>query len=176
MPPPGPTGAYQGRYFAVWTGTEMLVWGPFTHLAFNPLTNHWRSLPPSPLDTRGPPGIVVWSGREMIGWGGGCRGDAFPDGAAYNPAANSWHTLARSPLAGSQSPQGAWTGRELIIFVGGTDPDGNAWPARLARAAAYSPATDTWRRIAPPHASSSSREALAGEHTADLRKKSDKVA
>lgn len=112
----------------------------------------------------------------MIGWGGGCRGDAFPDGAAYNPAANSWHTLARSPLAGSQSPQGAWTGRELIIFVGGTDPDGNAWPARLARAAAYSPATDTWRRIAPPHASSSSREALAGEHTADLRKKSDKVA
>ncbi len=150
VPPPGPTGAYQGRTFAVWTGHEMLVWGPFTHLAFNPLRNRWRSLPPSPLDTRGPPGIVVWSGREMIGWGGGCCGDAFSDGAAYDPAANSWRKLARSPLAASQSPQGAWTGRQLVVFVGGTDPDGNAWPAQLARAAAYNPMTDTWRRIATP--------------------------
>ena len=31
----------------------------------------------------------------------------------------------------------------------GFDPDGKPWPARLARAAAYNPATNTWRRIAP---------------------------
>ena len=36
-----------------------------------------------------------------------------------------------------------------MIFVGNSDPDGKPWPARLARAAAYNPAKNTWRRIAP---------------------------
>jgi spore germination protein GerM/N-acetylneuraminic acid mutarotase len=149
LPPPlGPTGAYLGNYSAVWTGKEMLVWGAFDYEAFNPRTNHWRRLPRRPgIGHAG--GIVVWTGHEMIGWGGGCCGDAFSDGVAYSPATNTWRELAPSPLAGSQSPIGAWTGRELIIFVGDLDPDGNPWPARLARAAAYNPATNTWRRIAP---------------------------
>jgi N-acetylneuraminic acid mutarotase len=93
--------------------------------------------------------LVVWSGRELIGWGGGCCGDAFSDGAAYSPATNSWRRLATSPLAGSQHPIGAWTGRKLLVFVGRTNPDGKPWPARLARAAAYNPRSDSWRRIAP---------------------------
>ena len=114
--------------------------GPFSTLAFNPLTNRWRQL------RRGHGGLVVWTGRELIGWGGGCCGDAFSDGVAYNPSANRWRNLPRSPLAGSQSPLGAWAGRELFVFVGNLDPDGKPWPARLARAAAYNPATNTWRR------------------------------
>jgi spore germination protein GerM len=146
--PLGPTGAYLGNYSAVWTGKEMLVWGAFDYEAFNPATNRWRRLPARPgIGHAG--GIVVWTGREMIGWGGGCCGDAFSDGVAYNPTTNTWRNLARSPLAGSQHPTGAWTGRELIIVVSGFDPDGNQSPARLARAAAYNPATDKWRRIAP---------------------------
>ena len=83
-------------------------------------------------------------------WPGGfCIGDPLPGQGgrcAHSPAGNSERKLARSHLAASQSPQGAWTRRELIILVGGTDADGNAWPARLARAAAYNPATDSWRR------------------------------
>ena len=71
-------------------------------------------------------------------------GDAFSDGVAYNPAANTWRKLPRSPLGGSQHPTGAWTGHELVIFVSGLDPDGKRWPGRLARAAAYNPATNTW--------------------------------
>ena len=147
-PPPGPTGSYEGRLSTVWTGSEMLVWGPFTHLAFSLAANRWKTIPRSPLVGHDAAGVVVWTGREMIGWGGGCCGDAFSDGAAYNPSTNSWRKLAHSPLAGSQSPVGAWTGRELVIVVAGVDPDGKPWPARLARAAAYNPATDTWRRIA----------------------------
>jgi hypothetical protein len=141
-PPPGPTDLVS-RHNAVWTGKEMLVWSAFNTLAFNPQTNRWRRLP------RGHGGLVVWSGRELIGWGGGCCGDAFSDGVAYNPASGTWRKLARSPLAGSQQPIGAWTGRELLVFVGRFDPNGKPWPARFARAAAYNPATDTWRRIAP---------------------------
>jgi len=145
-PPPGPTGNYEGSYSAVWTGNEMLVSGPLTHEAFNPVTNLWRSLPKSVV----PDGIVVWTSREMIGWGGGCCGDASSEGAAYNPATNTRRKLAGSPLAPEQRPIGAWTGRELVLFVSGNKPTTTKpWPARLARAAAYNPVTDTWRRIAP---------------------------
>ena len=96
------------------------------------------------------PGIVAWTGREMIGWGGGCCGDAFWDGAVYNRVTNTQRKLARSPLAPAQQPIGAWTGRELVLLVSGMSPaSGEPWPAQLARAAAYNPVTDTWRRIVP---------------------------
>jgi hypothetical protein len=144
--PPSPDKQNFCRRGAVWTGKEMLVWG-CGQVAFDPATNHWSRLP----HAFGGQGIVVWTGKEMIGWGGGCCGDAWSGGSAYDPAAKSWRTLARSPLVPSQGPIGAWTGRELVLFVSGIDPgSGKPWPARFARAAAYDPATDTWRRIAPP--------------------------
>jgi N-acetylneuraminic acid mutarotase len=148
LSPPAPTGSFMG-YSASWTGRELLVWGEGTRLAFDPKTNRWRELPHPPSRIHDGAGLVVWSGRELIGWGGGCCGDAFSDGAAYNPATNSWRRLRGAPLAGSQHPLGAWTGRELLVFVGSLDPDGKPWPARLARAAAYNPKTDSWRRIEP---------------------------
>jgi hypothetical protein len=133
------------RRGAVWTGKEMLVWG-CGFVAFDPLTNHWRRLSDPPAGQ----GIVVWTGREMIGWGGGCCGDADSGGAAYNPATDTWRKLAPSPLAAEQRPNGAWTGRELVLFISGVDAaSGKPSPARDARAAAYNPTTDTWRRIAP---------------------------
>ena len=135
------------RRSAVWTGKEMLVWGCGL-VGFNPQTNRWRRLPAAPV---GAPGLAVWTGHELIGWGGGCCGDASADGAAYDPGTDSWRKLARSPLAASQSPVGAWAGRELIIFVSGLDPEGKPISG-AARAAAYNPATDTWRRLAPPPA------------------------
>src|SRR5204862_389751 len=51
--------------------------------------------------------------------------------------------------APSQRPVGAWTGRELLLLVSSFGPDGKPWPASLARAAAYDPATNAWHRIAP---------------------------
>jgi hypothetical protein len=131
------------RRSAVWTGREMLVWG-CSLVGFNPETNQWRRLPDPPTRQ----GIVAWTGHELIGWGGGCCGDADSGGSAYNPATKTWRKLARSPLAASQSPTGAWTGRELIMFVSGLDPEGKTIDG-AARAAAYNPGTDTWRRISP---------------------------
>jgi N-acetylneuraminic acid mutarotase len=139
------------NYSSVWTGNEMIVWGQGIHAAFNPVTNQWRRLPDSNLlKIHDGFGLIAWTGRELIGWGGGCCGDAFSDGVAYNPTTNTWRKVAPAPLAGSQHPIGAWTGRELIVLVGGFDPNGKPWPNRLARAAAYNPATNTWRRITPP--------------------------
>ncbi len=72
------------------------------------------------------------------------------DGQAYDPETETWRSLADSPLAPEQQPLGAWTGRELVLFVSGMSAvDGTPFPDELARAAAYDPETDTWRRIAP---------------------------
>jgi hypothetical protein len=141
-PPPGP--GYQPSYGAVWTGREMLVFGAFHSVAYDPQANSWRTLRKSVGG-----GLVVWTGREAIGWGGGCCGDAWGNGLAYDPVTDTYRKLAPSPLAPSQGPIGAWTGHELILFSSGFDPGaGKPYPASLARAAAYNPATDTWRRIA----------------------------
>ena len=130
---------------AVWTGKEMLVWG-CSLLAYDPSSDHWRQLPSAPSGA----GIVVWTGSEMIGWGGGCCGDAIATGEAFNPKTETWRTIAASPLAPEQQALGAWTGRELVLFVSGISPaDGKPFPDSLARAAAYDPVTDTWRRIPP---------------------------
>jgi hypothetical protein len=144
LPNPPKTESYCRRS-AVWTGRQVLVWG-CALLGFDPLTDRWQRLP-QPL---GGMGTAVWTGRELIGWGGGCCGDASSDGSAYSPATASWRKLAPSPLAPEQRPLGIWTGRELLLFVSGINPaSGKPWPARFARAAAYDPATDSWRRLAP---------------------------
>ena len=145
-PPKGPSNSPGTA--AVWTGKQMLVWGSFDYEAYDVASNRWRRLPPAPSAR----GIVVWTGKEMIGWGGGCCGDAFSSGSAYSLATNRWRLLPRSPLAGNQHPIGAWTGRELVLLVSGLDADGKPAPARLARAAAYDPGKNRWRRLAPPPA------------------------
>ena len=142
-PPAGTTGSYEGALAAVWTGKEMLVWGPAITLSYEPATNRWQQLPPSPV-SGAPSGLLVWTGREMITWGGGCCGDVTDQGAAYDPATGKWRKLAKAPIAGQQRPMGAWTGRELVILAG-RDPND-----KRTGGAAYDPAKNTWRRIASP--------------------------
>jgi hypothetical protein len=135
LSPPAKTSAF-GGLSAVWTGTEMLVWGQGTRLAYDPAADKWRQLPGSPLfRVHDGFGAVVWTGKEMLGWGGGCCGDSFSDGVAYNPATNAWRALPKAPLPGNQHPLGGWTGKEYIVLSG-------------TRAAAYSSARNTWRRLA----------------------------
>jgi hypothetical protein len=137
-PPRSPTGFMD--LSSVWTGKEMLVWGQGTREAFNPVTNTWRRLPDSHLlSTHDGFGVSVWTGRELIGWGGGCCGDAFSDGVAYSAAKNTWRALPRAPLPGNRRPLSVWTGHRMIVVSG-------------ARAASYDPATNGWKRLAPPPA------------------------
>ncbi|HSC73629.1 MAG TPA: hypothetical protein VLB89_05640 [Gaiellaceae bacterium] len=136
LSPPAKTSGFM-HLSSVWTGKEMLVWGQGTHLAYNPATDTWRQLPTSPLlRVHDGFGAVVWTGKEMLGWGGGCCGDAFSDGVAFNPVTNKWRALPRAGLAGDQQPVGVWTGKRYIVFA-------------RSRAAAYDPARNAWRRVAP---------------------------
>jgi hypothetical protein len=142
---------------AVWTGTEIIVWGgndPRSHAsvddgaAFNMATGTWRMIAPAPIEARGF-AHVAWTGTEMIVWGGLQRdgtvvGGSYnqtelADGAAYNPDTDTWRRLPEAPIdyyAGYSNA--VWTGDEVIVLGGG---QGN-------QAAAYNPATNQWRRLA----------------------------
>src|SRR6266436_2522832 len=90
-----PAGRYQ--HTAVWTGSEMIVWGGSGSSGFlntggryNPSTDSWTAT----STTSAPAGRIlhtaVWSGSEMIVWGGNNGTSYLNTGGRYNPSTNSW--------------------------------------------------------------------------------------
>ena len=95
-----------------------------------------RDRPPAPVAGRSGH-VMVATDDELIVWGG--RNDALlADGAAWSFADQRWRTLAPSPLSPREHALAVWTGSEVLI-VGGADGTRDA--------AAYDPATDTWREL-----------------------------
>ena len=147
---------------AVWTGSEMIIWGGCKFVpgqlflncqqrsgyAYSPDTDQWR-----PISQQGAPiptvnAASVWTGQEMIVYTG-C-GTTGGEAAAYDPRQDSWRTLPPSPL--KQSPDGAvWTGSEILVFTGWSSAalnlsgtcSGSGSPT--SRVQAYNPATNQWR-------------------------------
>jgi N-acetylneuraminic acid mutarotase len=138
------TGAPNPRfgYSAVWTGSELMVWGGYTFIGsfistrtnfndgarYNVAANTW-----TPITTAGAPfrrdsHSAVWSGSQMIVWGGQFVEGSFDvlrtnynDGARYNPAANTWSSLngvAAPPPRYNHTA--VWAGDRMTIW-GGTD-------------------------------------------------------
>jgi N-acetylneuraminic acid mutarotase len=155
---------------AVWTGTEMIVWGGGNSevalndgARYNPLTDTWTPMRSKcPLSPRASH-VAVWIGSteangcpggEMLVWGGGSRDDAqeyFTDGARYNPATDTW-----TPMSNLGAPRGrvitraVWTGSEMV-FWGGVNDSASGDTRDLGRyvgsGGRYNPATDTWHEI-----------------------------
>lgn len=77
----------------VWTGHQLIVWGgsvetvPPYGETYDPASNTWTPMPPSPLRARYNP-LGVWSGSSLIVWGGqdARSWDQLSDGAAFTPA------------------------------------------------------------------------------------------
>lgn len=147
---PGP----RQLHSAVWTGSEMLIWGGGeagsflnTGGSYNPATDSWQPIP----TTDAPSGRwvhgAVWTGSEMLIWGGrdsfSPSGGNKGDGGRYHPASNSWRALSatRAPSPRSQFAT-VWTGSEMIIWGGIADG-----PITLNTGARYNPATDTWTTL-----------------------------
>ena len=90
------------RHTAVWTGTEMIVWGgndangqSSEGARFNPGTNAWtRTNPVGAPSARGGHS-AVWTGSRMLIWGG----DNNADGAAYDPSQDTW-----TPIGSTGAP------------------------------------------------------------------------
>ncbi|MCX7753316.1 MAG: hypothetical protein N2443_10695 [Blastocatellia bacterium] len=154
------TNAPSGRsgHTAVWTGTEMLIWGGSTLIIggftntggrYNPATDTWR-----PISTTNAPSArgnhtAVWTGTEMIIWGGIGTLGPLNTGARYDPATDTWRPISTTNAPSARSNHTAvWTGTEMIIW-GGSDSRGP-----LNTGARYNPATDTWTPISTTNAPS----------------------
>ncbi len=137
------------HHTAVWTGTEMIVWGGTSQFglerhadgaAYNPMTDQWRVIAPSPLDAVWDH-TAVWTGTEMIVWGG-TSGSDQPSGlgAAYNPTTDAWRYIHAAKISARSGHSATWTGSEMVIWGGRTDK-------AVDDGAAYNPTTNKWREL-----------------------------
>lgn len=140
-----------GRDFhtAVWTGSEMIVWGgedssrcSNTGGRYNPSTDSWVAITATNAPDCRARHTAVWTGTEMIIWGGyGCGGNCqLNSGGRYNTATDSWTAITTTNAPSARAGHTAvWTGSEMIVW-GGTDGTTN-YPHSGGR---YSPGTDSW--------------------------------
>ncbi len=135
-------------HVAVWTGSEMIVWGGKDNLGYSlytitggrydPATDTW-------LPTSTGPGVpfarqnatAVWTGTELIVWGGYGHNSYSSDGGRYNPTTDTWKPLGDLGLTVREDHTAVWTGTEMIIWGGAASQLRND-------GARYSPSTDTW--------------------------------
>ena len=140
----------EGRYEhpAVWTGTEMIVWGGSTFSyplqtggRYNPSTNTWAATSTGAnVPDRRQNHTAVWTGSEMIVWGGVSIDQVvFNTGGRYNPSTDTWVPTHLGPPTERTSHTAIWTGTEMIVCGGTTYL--SATPANGDR---YTPSTDTW--------------------------------
>jgi len=139
------------RHTAVWTDSEMIVWGGFNSESFedlntggryNPITNSWTATNTTAPDAR-ELHTAVWTGSEMIIWGGSTFfSDVFNTGGRYNPGTDSWTaTSTINAPDGRNSHTAVWTGSEMIIWGGFSGfPDS----LNLNTGGRYDPSTNSW--------------------------------
>jgi N-acetylneuraminic acid mutarotase len=144
------TNAPDGRilHTAVWTGSEMIVWGgvnPSAYLStggrYNPGTDSWIRT----STTNAPAGrqahTAVWTGSEMIVWGGLSNSGDLNTGGRYNFAGDSWTaTSTTGAPAARDSHTAVWTGSEMIVWGGFTYGS----PFYLNTGGRYNPSSDSW--------------------------------
>ncbi len=135
--PPDP----RESHTAVWTGSEMIVWGgsPTTDTGgrYDPATDSWTPTSTLNAPTARQFHTAVWTGTEMIVWGGGgVNSPPFNTGGRYDPATDSWQpsSTLNAPSA-RQFHSAVWTGHEMIVWAG----------IRTNTGGRYDPATDSWR-------------------------------
>jgi N-acetylneuraminic acid mutarotase len=111
---------------AVWTGTEMIVFGGATTMLdgnpvntgaiYTPATDTWR-----PITTTGAPGprcdhAAVWLGTQMLVWG---SNTGMSDGYLYDPVADQWSKISSANAPSSRQRFAyATDGRRLFVFGG----------------------------------------------------------
>ena len=145
------TNAPAGRSYhtAVWTGSEMIVWGGLgssdwnTGGKYDPVTNSWTATSTTNAPSSRFEQTAVWTGTEMIVWGGTDGYDDVNTGGRYNPSTDSWIATSTSTAPSARKGHTAvWTGSEMIIW-GGVYQRGGP-PEYFNTGGRYNPSTNSW--------------------------------
>ena len=116
--PTAATSLPRQQHTAVWTGSQMIVWGgqgisvQNTGWRYDPVADQWSAR----YDHS-----AVWTGREMIVWGGTSGvGNPLDTGGRYDPASNTWTPTATGADAarGVYQHSAVWTGTQMIVWAG----------------------------------------------------------
>jgi N-acetylneuraminic acid mutarotase len=143
-------GVPDGRrlHTAVWTGSEMIVWGGVTVGGstptggrYSPATNTWTPTSTGPGVPRARSShTAVWTGASMVVWGGNAAppgpNSAISSGARYDPSTDSWLPVSTSGAPSARFLHSAtWTGSLMVVWGGSpaTNTGGR-----------YNPSSDTW--------------------------------
>ena len=163
--PTSTTGAPDARYghTAVWTGSEMIVWGGGVAVVlntggrYNPSTDSWTATTTANAPSARQAHTAVWTGSEMIVWGGlDNNGNGLNTGGRYNPSTDSWTATSTTNAPAARSAHTAvWTGSEMIVW-GGVN-----FPSVFNTGGRYNPSTDSWTAT-----STTSAPSARGFHTA----------
>lgn len=140
----------RGNHAAVWTGSEMLVWGGQnggTYLSsggrFNPGGNSWTAMSTGSAPAGRNGHTMIWTGSEAIVWGG-YTGSVVQTGGRYSPSTNTWTATATGSAPSARTNHCAvWTGSEMLIW-GGQNGSGSTIHGTGGR---YNPSTNTWASI-----------------------------
>jgi N-acetylneuraminic acid mutarotase len=134
---------------AVWTQSEMIVWGgvgnlnPFVYLntggRYDPSTDSWTATSTTNAPAARRDHTAVSTESEMIVWGGDDDSSDFNTGGRYNPVTDSWTATTTTNAPDARDLHTAvWTDSEMIVWGGGNDV------TFFNSGGRYDPATDSW--------------------------------
>jgi N-acetylneuraminic acid mutarotase len=134
---------------AVWTGSEMLIWGGDnsgfnlrTGGNFNPTANSWTGIPTNNAPTGRTGHTAIWTGSNMVVWGGTDNSGTSATGGRYDPVMNMWSPVSTANAPAARTAHVAvWTGTQMLIWGGAEGGLINPFPPVGGR---YNPFNDTW--------------------------------
>ncbi|WP_460365351.1 Kelch repeat-containing protein [Actinocorallia lasiicapitis] len=141
--PPAPTGK-RNSVTAVWTGTEVLLWGGYGDrsrwakdgVAYDPAARTWRKIAAGPFSDIHE-AEAVWTGRELVAIGAGGK----PSAAVYTPATDTWRKIPTAGTGRYGSAKAVWIDGRVVA---------RTFTPHVQAPYALDPATDRWSRLPSP--------------------------
>jgi hypothetical protein len=167
-PQPGPR---RTSPVAAWNGTEFIVWGGCDAaipqcddseqglltdgFAYNPDTDTWRPLAPSPLA----PGVhptAEWTRNGLLVYAGTGDPDDGATFARYDPYRDHWQELTDPPLVPRRYAASAYDDRAFVLWGGSAGPE-----REFGDGAVYDDETGTWKLLpVAPNGAARDRHAM----------------
>jgi N-acetylneuraminic acid mutarotase len=142
------TPAARNRHSAVWTGSNMIIWGGANYNAppyyfntggiYDPSANTWSATSTTGAPTSRSSQTAIWTGTKMIIWGGANSTGYSNTGGIYDPSTNTWTaTSTTNAPVGRIEHIAIWTGSKMIVW-------GGYGPGQFNTGGVYDPSTNTW--------------------------------